>query len=253
MDSKKRGGKVGEMIDFIKYRGLSSDKFGIRVINDMEYSSPEADISFEELPGVDGDIAIDNKRYKGVKRNWPVRFISPEDARVEKQAKKIADWLKSKPGWDYLEWSGDPDYVYLALYYESIDVKRLLLNFGSAVLKFRLKPHKYIKWGLSPKDITKTKILNNPEKFDSLPLIELKAVGSVDLIINEKRFSLKNLNGSITIDCDAQYCSDSGGNANEKAEFYPYPKLSPGENVFRWEGQGSVTRLVVTPRWRCLV
>lgn len=241
------------MTAIIKYRGLSSDKFGLRVINDMEYSSPEADISFESLPGVDGEMAIDNKRYKGVNRSWPVRMISPEGDRIEKQAKKVSDWLKSKPGWYDLEWSGDPGYIYKAIYYESIDVKRLLENFGSAILKFKLKPHKYISWGLDRKDITKTKILSNPELYDSLPLIELTATGSVELIINDKKYALKNLNGSITIDCEAEFCSDSGGNANEKAEFYPYPRLTPGKNVFSWKGAGTVTRLVVTPRWRCLV
>lgn len=239
--------------DFITYRGQSSDRFGLRVYNEMVYSSPEADISFEELPGVDGDVAMDNKRYKGVTREWPARLISPEGDRVEKQAKKISDWLKADTGWGDLEWTGDPGYIYRAIHYQPIDVERMLVNFGSATLRFRLKPFKYLDWGLNARDITETKILNNPERFESQPLIELTVIGSVDLKINDTVFPLKNTNGSLMIDCEAEYCSDSGGNANEKAEFYPYPRLVPGENVFSWSGAGTLSKIVVTPRWRCLV
>lgn len=235
----------------IKFNNQLSEKFGLRVLNEMEYTSPEYDYSLIELSGVDGDLAIDNHRFKGTDISFPVTIRS--DHRVETSARKISSWLKSRQGWSDLEWSGDPGYVYNALYVEQIDVQRKLETYGAAVLTFRLKPFKYLKSGLRTIDITTSKVLKNPEAFESKPVIKIYGTGSIDLKINDSAYSLKGMNGYLIIDCEYQFCEDSGGNANEKAAFYPYPQLKTGDNTFSWSGSGTVTKVEVTPRWRCLV
>ena len=90
------------MSTFIKFDGKKSSDFGLKIINDIEFSSTSYDVETIEVPGRDGVLLKDNQRLKPVKREFPMKINTVE--RLSTSEIAISDWLNVK-GWKELELS----------------------------------------------------------------------------------------------------------------------------------------------------
>lgn len=239
---------------WFEYKGINSLDMYLRIINDISFPSPEADIDFVEVLGKDGDVAIDNERLKGVNFSIPVQLRLPKDIDVNTMATKISEWLKTDIGWHPLRFSGSKDYEYIAICYEQFNIQETLKQFGRTVINFRLKPYKR-KVDKQIIELTNGMTVLNLENKESKPLINIEGSGDIKLKNNGIDWLiLKGVDSSITVDSEIMsvYKGDRPEFSKMNSTLRPlFPILYPGENKITWIG--NITKIEVDPRWGAIL
>lgn len=235
---------------FFIWGGKSSSDYHITLQTADLFTGAERDIDKIEVPGRDGDLIVDNGRYKNVKLALPCTFASrfQGDALY---ARKIKGWLLSHPG-EYLrmETSEDPDYFRMAAFSGPLEIESIAEGFGDFEIEFDCKPYLYSKAGQLAQDVTPQRKLFNPEAFDALPYIKIMAEGNVRFTIGNTAWDFAGVEQYIEIDSEIMNTFRGTLPQNGKKSGAGYPALKPGWNNFAWTG--SVSKVEVIPRWRTL-
>lgn len=238
---------------WFEYKGINSLDMHLRIVNDVSFASPEADIELVEIMGKDGDLIVDNQRLKSVPMSFPVQLRLPDGLDVNEASTRISNWLKSDIGWHTLRFSGSDKYEYTAVCYEQFDTVEILKRYGKLVITFTLKPFKRLIGG-NTHVLSSGDILYNPEKRVSKPLIHIEGSGNIDILNNGNPWlSLRSVDGHITIDSEMMAVYKGNRNAFNKMVglIRPmFPLLHEGENKLTWTG--NVTKISVKPRWEAI-
>lgn len=239
---------------WFEYNGVNSLDMYMRIVYDISYPSPESDIEFVEVLGKDGELAVDNRRLKGVSFPIPVVISLPDNISVDDAATKISEWLRNDVGWHKLRFSGSPDYEYLAICYEQFNIKETLKQYGRTIINFRLKPYKYRVESSEIKLITNGMTLLNQERRPAKPYIRVEGSGDITLRNNgEDWIILRNVVDYIEVDSEVMSAYKDTSQENNKmiSTLSPlFPLLSPGKNTISWNG--NVSKLEIMPRWEAV-
>jgi len=238
-------------LSYITFNGKSSKDFNLRLENDLEFSSPDRDVSFEKVDGVDGELAVGDGCLKNVQISYPFYAEVPKGKTIENIASEVSNWLKADSFWHDLYFDGDPQYVYRAIFVDQYNVNRIISSFGKCVLPFRIKPYKFLKSGLSERQLGTT--ITNPETRNARPKIIIKGTGIVQLKIGSETFSAKSVDGGLIIDSLSNTVTDLTGKRTqwEKVTSYPLPMIKPGkQNITKSE---TITDVKIIPRWEAIV
>lgn len=234
------------------FNGYHSKDFYMYIENSVSFPTPEQDVTLVEVLGRDGDLAIDNKRLKGVDFTVPVIVRPPSHVRLDNLATDIARWLKSELRWSPLQFGSNPQYEYEAMITSAFDIERTIMNHGRTVLTFRLKPHKH-RVGQTAQTIRNGGRLYNREIEPSLPLIEIKGSGQMKLYNNDKLWiELQDVQDEITIDSELMSIYEGSRPAYRRVvNMNDFPVLDSGANIITWEG--GVSKVTIQPRWRAII
>src|SRR5690625_4399670 len=234
---------------YFEYKGISSLDMHLRILNEISFPSPEADIEFVEIIGKDGELAIDNERLKGVNFPIPVVLKTPSDKTVEQASTDISNWLKNDIGWYPLKFLGSSNYEYIAMCYEQFDIEETLKRFGKTVITFRLKPYKRFV-GEKPIVLFNGQTIVNKGTRVAKPLIRIEGHGDITLTNNGKDWlMLTGIDGHITVDSESMnvFRDNAVQFTKMKSHLRPlFPVLDVGNNKIEWTG--NVTKIELTPR-----
>ena len=106
----------------IIFDGKSSDNYGIVVEVLPDYSSAEKNVEFVDVPGRNGQIAIDNGTYKTVERKYNIACGKDAPNEFKSSAKAISQWLNRGIGFCRLEDSYEPEIYIMAVYSGPTDI-----------------------------------------------------------------------------------------------------------------------------------
>ncbi|MEB7428493.1 phage tail family protein, partial [Enterococcus faecalis] len=226
---------------YFEYKGKKSSDFFLDIEGNVSFGSAGSDISLEEIPGIDGDIAVSNHRLKGLGKTFPCRLRLPSNKKIEDITNDISNWLKTDISWDDLFFSEEPQFVYRAIYYEEYDVERIVSFYGKTSLKFRIKPYKYFKDSLSPIEITNGQYLENKGSRPSNPLLRIEGSGDITIKFGSNQLRLKGIDQGIIVDLQAQVVTSLDGSrpAYDKVYTYPFPKFPVGRHRVTWTGNAT--------------
>lgn len=232
------------MINCFWYAGRSSRDFGIYISGSNTYNAPERDIESIDIPGRNGTLLLDNKRFKNISVSYPA-FIR---TRFRENAGAARAWLLSQKGYEILEDSYHQNYFRVAQFMGPLDFDTRFLNLsGEMELVFDCKPQRFRKDGQYPASFMKAGYLFNPEAFTSLPLIKVFGDGAGTITVGKQTVTLKAIDEFVMLDSDTQNAYKGTQNKNATISAPEFPMLSPGENVVAFTG--GVTGLEITPRW----
>lgn len=215
----------------IIFDGKSSDNYGIVVEVLPDYSSAEKNVEFIDIPGKNGQIAIDNGTYKTVERKYNIACGKDLPNEFKNSAKAISQWLNRGIGFCRLEDSYEPEIYRMAVYSGPTDISNIYGMAGRAEITFTCQPERYLKSGEIPikleasiGETDKSIVIKNGTEYTSKPIInvfvnEINATDVENCIITitiskSYRLQLKIpkkeqdadvlLSGDIiTIDCDS--------------------------------------------------
>ena len=81
----------------------------------------------------------------------------------------------------------------------------------------------------------------------SLPLNTLYGNGSGTLSVGDTVVTIKDMSGSLTLDCDLQDAYQGTQNKNSSISAPSFPVLETGDNIISFTG--GVNRVEIIPRW----
>lgn len=231
------------MLDYLVYNDVSSVDFKAYLSGAGAFELPERDYEKIEIPGRNGDLIIDNEKYKNVEIRYPM--IIMEDFEINKRA--MMRKFEYPFGYKRLEDTFNPDYYRIG-FLKGIEDSKTNWHYdaGSFVLVFDCKPQMYLKSGENSIFVSGTETVLNATNEIALPIIKITGTGQFS--INNDTFALLN-NTSVTIvDSEAREVYEGTINRNDDFERYNYdlPKLYVGDNVIMCD---SGISLEIIPRW----
>lgn len=235
----------------INFNGHSTKDFFLIHESSAQFISPSKNLELEKIGGVDGEVATGDGTLSNVNRDFPFSIRTPIGKDIQDVATDLSNWLKQDNSWHEFEFSGDPDYIYQAIYIDEYNVERITGFYGKVVLSFVLKPYKFLKSGLN--EITLGTDIINPTNRPSRPKITIKGTGNVTLKIGDALWEFKNVSGGIVVDTllDVVTTLDGKNLAWDKTITYPLPRIQPGKQLVT--KTGTITEIKIIPRWEVIV
>ena len=231
------------MMDQFVYNGISSREFGVIINEHTGFIAPERDCEVIEIPGMNGDLTLDNGRYKNVRLTYKCgishNFVG--------QISALKGWLYSIIGYHRLEDTFEPDYFRMARVADTMEPTTYArARAGQFDIQFDCKPQRFLKSGEEVQTFTAAGKIINPTHYNALPLLRVYGTGSFG--IGSTTITINTADTYTDIDCDIQDAYKGATNCNGKITLNSgnFPVLKPGENGISLTG---ITKIELTPRW----
>ena len=225
------------------FNGRWSRDFGIYVSGEGTFNSPERDITSYEIQGRNGNLLIDNGRFKNVQLTYPA-FITRNFQHYAEQARQ---WLTSPIGYCILFDDYHPYEFRKARFAGPLNFSPLFMNRSATFdLTFDCKPQRFLFKDNDGLSFDGNDTLLNTTEFDALPLIRVYGNGNGMVTIGDTTFTLTGIIEYIDIDSELQDAFKGLLNENAKMNG-EFPKLSPGQNAVSFSG--GITNIRIWPRW----
>lgn len=229
----------------ITFDGTNLFNFGAIVGSGNSFGAPERDVDSEPIPGRNGDLIIDNGRYKNRRATYNAFIYRNAAANVA----ALRSFLASRgAGYYKLTDSYDAGHFVMARYNGPVDVSMRNLNRVAELnLTFDCKPQRFLTSGDVFTEYSSASFtVENPTAFDSKPIVRLYGTGYVEFA-NGAKITVNTASGNyIEFDCETLNAVDSNGtNANSKVTALGVPALTSGENAM----SKTLTKVKIKPRW----
>lgn len=231
------------MIGNLIVGNINCKDYGVFVSDAGIYASPEPDYTSYEIAGRNGDLHINNGRYKNVDITYQA-FIAHE---FEDRFVPFRSAILSQDGYVRIEDDFKQDMYRLGRLKSGIEGKiKLARGIGTFELEFDCKPQWYLKSGEQETVFTENGSILNPTVFPSKPLIRVYGKGTVTIGTN---VFVINAAGTefIEIDTDSKQAYEGTANRNSNIKVNQWGSLTSGNNTITL-GTG-ITKVTVKPRW----
>ena len=231
------------MRDWFEWNGVRSTDLGIRVTELPPITLPAERVSFVDVPGRAGSLAVaeDEDVYEDLLLTATCVVQNME------RLDEVAAYLK---GSGRVSFANREAGFYYARIVNQIPFETILRGnpHRRFAVNFRCKPFFYLDD--SPTyTLTKMTFLTNPGAVRAEPVITVYGSGDITLIVGMTIVELTGVNGSITLDTPRMeaYCGNVSANMKVSGD---YPMLGTGATAISWSG--NVSRVTVQPNWRTL-
>ena len=232
------------MTDYFIWNGVDCRQYGIHVSELPPITIPLERSTQTNVPGRPGSLTqLEGEDVYDDMILTATCFISDPA-----QIPAIAAWLKGSGTVTFANRTGG---YYKARIANQIPFEKVLRGnpHCTFAVNFRCYPFWYQE---NVADISVTAsgtTVNNPGSVYSEPLITVTGSGDITLMVGTTIVELTGISGSIVLDCALKevYKGTTLMNDHMTGEF---PVLKPGMNVISWTG--TVTKIVISPRWRFL-
>lgn len=228
------------MRHFLTYAGKDSTDFGIYISGAGTFDAPERDTKSISIPGRNGDLTLDNGRYKNIRVEYPIGYAR----NFKINAEAIRNFFLSFTGYQRLEDTYHPDEYRMAKYTGGFDSGSTKgMSAGITKLAFDCMPQRFLKEGERQITLSARGTIYNPTGMTAKPLLYVTGRGT--LTINEVRLTIGT--SPMYIDCEIQEAySTQGTSLNSQLTLNDgvFPSLKPGDNSIVPTGS-----IVITPRW----
>lgn len=222
--------------------------YGIFITGIDIANSPERDISFLSVPGRNGDLIVDNKRWKNIDVIYHCAILDDFDRRFDLFKKDLYKFS----GYRKLTDSFYPYHFRIGVLRNGIPVVPVKKNdAGTFDITFNCKPQRFFASDPTT-TLTKSGVkFNTRSDFPSRPLITVYGNGPGTLTVGDITVDILKLDDQITLDCDLMNAYRQVGDApveNKNADIFApeFPELSGGDDVISWTG--GITHVDIKPR-----
>lgn len=244
------------MTGWLEYDGVDSLSLGFYTTGTGTHNAPERDVTVFSIAGRNGDLVVDNGKYKNIEVTYPCFTMD-----LAGNEQDIRNHFAAYSSYFVLADSYDPDHFRLARPVGGIEFEAVRPNAANFELTFDCDPRRYLTTGLVWTTITGGVLtMTNPTSFGARPLFRISgiAVGTeiafTDLASgNVVTFTATAArSGQTYIDCETQniYGINLGMNVNLNSLFEvdgEFPVFGGSAN--RIEITGTYSSAAVRPRW----
>lgn len=237
---------------WLSFRGVTTAEAGVRLLRVTEPDAAAPKGESVDIPGRDGALWLPAGGSEPVEAA-ALLLLNPGTDRAA-----VAAWLN---GYGDLVLGSDPAYRWKARVAGGVRFERDGYAPGSvtAEVGFSCFPFRYLV-AEQPLELTAAAVFDGAGQVPSRPEVTVYGAGDVNLMINGCTVLLEDVDGHITLDCEAMMAFRDGENASGSVTLLSddfedeWPSLNPAgqANAVSWsaDGGGAVSRVVVRPNWR---
>lgn len=229
------------------FGNVNSLDYGICLTGIHIGNTPERDVSFVQVAGRNGDLAIDNKRWKNVDITYHCAMVSDFADSFD----RFRNALLLQNGYQQLTDTIYPGVFRLGVVQKPMVPETMLMNkAGTFDVVFHCKPQRFIVDETATVLTAPGTVTNNGNQ-PSKPVITVYGASSGTLTVGTVTIEILTLTDKITLDCDLMTAYRQEGDAaveNKNADIYApeFPELSVGINEISWTG--GITQVDIMPR-----
>lgn len=239
-----------------RFGAVYSMDYGIYLTGISIGGTPERDLSYMSVAGRNGDLLIDNKRWKNIDITYHCAIATDFADRFD----RFKNDLLQQTGYQRLTDTIYPGVFRMGVIQKAISPETMRLNrTGKFDVVFNCKPQRFLIDDTYPTTLTAENInaetgaasFWNTSGQPARPLITVYGTGPGTLTVGNVTVKILALTDFITIDCDLMTAYRQEGEAaveNKNADIYApdFPELSLGENRISWTGD--ITQVDIIPR-----
>lgn len=232
------------MSNTFSFAGVNSGTMHLLCSHGGTYNAPERDVTALAVPGRNGDLVVDNGRWRNVMVAYPC-YVQRGFAGSVPQ---IRAWLAGDGNYHRLEDDAHPgEYRMARLAGELGFAPRYLGHQAEVTVTFDCKPQRWLTAGeaWTALDPSGSITLTNPTGFDALPIIEVVAPSGGTLTVGTTVIDLPvGYSGTMFLDFQrlVAYCAASPLNHL----ITDFPALGAGDTIITASG---ITSGRIQPRW----
>lgn len=236
------------MNDYFVYGGISTVDSGAYIAPLEIDGAPQRDIQVIEVVGRNGNLLIDNNRYKNGTQSYS--GIIYDDAKFDEFIRVFRSIILSDVRYKRLEDTFNPD-EYRMAYFDgefSPKVIRLWKKAGKFEINFNCKPQRFLKLGEKTNEfVTSGGVLFNPTTYDAQPMIRVVGYGQLD-IGDYSIYIAENQLPYVEIDCERMDVYYNNINCNNMVSLESdFPVLKAEETLISFDS--TITSVQIVPRW----
>ncbi len=233
------------MRNYLIFNGKSTKDFGVYISGLNTYGSPERDIETITIEGRNGELTIDNGRFKNITYSYPAFIFDQFESNME----GFRNFLMNQIGYKRLEDTYHPDEYRMAMVKGSISPKvEDNLVAGKFDITFSCKPQRFLKSGEIPIEIETDSYIKNPTLNAAKPLLRVYGYGV--LHIGDYNIAISEHNKAyIDIDCEMMDAYYEAENMNSYISVgnNGFPVIEAGKQGITKDN--TITKIIVYPRW----
>lgn len=244
---------LAEVLDWFGFKGKRCTDFGIYVEEFPPITIAEERVKFEPVLGKSGQLTMleGEAVFEDMEQPIVCRIDSID------RLNEISAWFFGAGPLVIPNRSGG---YYYGRVVNRLELERIIRSRDNRrfTIHFRVEPYFYLDACADIESTAASFVLRNPGSAESAPRIAVYGSGDVSIAIAGQNVLLTGLEGGIIMDTVLQDALSLDGaqllNNNIAGDFLTIP---PGESTLSWhafdgnDNPGTVTRIVVTPRWRC--
>lgn len=163
------------------FDGVSSSAYGVYLTGEGVFNAPERSVEMIEIPGRNGDFALDQGRFQNISVTYKVGMFDTTETNFATKVANFRNWLCSKKGYVRLSDDYNPDEYRMAVYMNGFELEHDFLIAGEAEITFECKPQRWLTSGETATAVANNGTLANPTLFEASPLLEVKGYGNIDI------------------------------------------------------------------------
>lgn len=233
------------MRSYIFYNNQNSNDLDLIIEKTPEI--PSSKIKYETIDIDGGEPLTKIKGFEDTTFTIDFAYFADREEYLMKKA-RIDSWLLSETN-KYLTYSLDEFIIYKVKQISisnTTTTSRILRHFS---VTFTCTGLKYMTKGLEPLEVISSGMtLNNFGSYESKPLLKIYGSGNISVSIGGKSFTINNVVDYVNVDSEIKECYKDATNKG-KDMTGEWLILPIGLSIVSWTG--NITKLEITPRWRC--
>lgn len=226
---------------FFIWNGISSYEMGVEVLSLPPIVRPEQRVEQIKIPGRHGVLHVTDGTFEPVSK--PAEIAVYNISRID----SVFAWLR---GAGEVVFGNERDKKYEAFIINKIPMEQVIRQIKKARVDFFCQPFKYELKDEPIEIIDNPQIISNPGTMPDEPLMTVYGTGDIEININGRAFVLQGITDYINIDTKIQNAYRGNDELMNKSMSGAFPFFDTGENRLSWTG--SVSKIVIYPRWRWL-
>lgn len=244
-------------MNYFEYNGVRSSDMGLRIEKKNVFSAPSYDVTFQSVPGRNGDLILPNGRYSNMQITYSVFLPAKTTAELASKITAVKNWLyKEQDSYHELKDTYDASFYRNGVFANSLDIEDELNKIGVFTVSFSCRPFRFSESGRTAVTASSGTVLANPYVIAAKPLIKINGSGTGTLKITNsvsgkvQTVSLTGIDGYVYVDSESMLCYKDSENMSSHLSGDGFPVLEYGNNTITLTG--GITSAVITPRWCCL-
>ena len=226
--------------EYFEWNGVRSTAYGIFVSEQPPIMIPNERITWEDIAGKSGSVAITEGEKVYEDLTMTVKCWTKKDADLS----IVTAWIR---GAGKITFANRPEGYYKGRLKSHAELKRLRnTDVREFSLAFRCEPYLYIK-GVPDVEMTEAGSVTNRYNENALPIIRINGSGDFTFAVNDKTCTFTGIENGITLNSEIEEAYHESTSLNGSMEG-AFPFLVPGGNDISWEG--NIDSIIISPNWR---